>query len=116
MTNNICERHNRELKTMCNTNTTVPEFLNKIIHYHKNQDQLWIQKIANLKLRSKKQICAQGTPDAVVKDLQQLMPLITNKAVILILNEIEILVVNKDQNIITDFVVYFVGADGSKHS
>ena len=61
MTNNICERHNRELKTMCNTNTTLPEFLNKIIYYHKNQDQLRIQKIANLKLRSKKHMCSRNS-------------------------------------------------------
>ncbi len=56
-----------------------------------------------------------GTPETVSTSLQSLMPHLTDRALHLLMSEIEILVETHAQNIVTEFGVYFFGSDRRKH-
>ena len=115
-TNNIVESHNRILKTFFTKDTTLPQFIKKIIDYHTIIDRNRNLKIIDLKLKSRNQILPTGTPDAVATALQSLMPLITNKALSLLLEQIEYLVQTQEKDIVTDTGVAFIGSDKRSHS
>lgn len=115
-TNNIVERHNRTLKTLCSSDTSLPKFINNILAHHKLKEKQKKLSIAKLRLTSRVQACPVGTPPQIVAAIKDIIPKVTSKALSYIMGEVEVLPKVHDKNIVTDFGIYFLGGDNEKHS